>query len=311
MLLSGGVARFLLSLEGVASPQTIIWYRAKLGALVAFLGDGEMDGVTTDDLRRWRVALTRQAERYADHPKRPTASGGLSVWTVHGHLRAVRRLFRWCVDEGLASRNPAARLEMPPLPKGPRRGIAEEDLERMVHVADDARDRALLLFLASTACRVGGAVGLRLDDLDMAHAQATVYEKGRGGQRKARVVFLRPPACAAMAEWLRERPPAPHDRVFVGRKGPLTRGGIYALLKRLAKRAGVTLRWNPHAFRHGAARGMLLRGAPLGQVSQILGHSGVAVTNDFYGVFANHELREAHTRYARVPGEEDQGPLNP
>src|SRR5258707_371358 len=77
-------------------------------------------------------------------------------------------------------------------------------------------------------------------------------------------------------------------RLYIGgrRTGPvflnqwtgeaLKPGGIYLLLKRLALSCGVTSRWNPHSWRHGAARGMLRRGANLAQVSQILGHSDVS-----------------------------------
>ncbi len=52
------------------------------------------------------------------------------------------------------------------------------------------RDYALALFLADTGCRVAGVVGLKFGDLDLEHGTAEVFEKGRGGNKKARLVFF-------------------------------------------------------------------------------------------------------------------------
>ena len=70
------------------------------------------------------------------------------------------------------------------------------------------------------------------------------------------------------------------------------------MLKRLAKRAGVNGRFNPHAFRHGWARGALKNGADLGTVSQILGHSSIQVTAEFYARWADEELAQRHQKFS-------------
>lgn len=76
----------------------------------------------------------------------------------------------------------------------------------------------------------------------------------------------------------------------------LTREGIYRVLGRLANVAGVRGRFNPHSFRHALARDSLRAGADLSQVSQLLGHKGVAVTADYYARWDDHELQAAHRR---------------
>ena len=290
MQASDALERFLLSLTGVASPATVDWYRRRLSSLVEFLGDVEVERVPVHDLRRWRVSLCERTSKYCDHPLRPEKEGGLSQYTLHGYVRAARRWFKWLKDEGVAEVNPAQRLELPKLPKGGRKGLSQLDMQRILDVARDRgipRDYALVTFLADTMCRVGGLVDLHVDDLDLERGRATVHEKGD----KERPVYLEQRAINALRAWLMVRPDADDDHVFLNRyKKPLTTNGAYQVLKRLAKAAGVTVKWNPHSWRHGGARAMLKRGVSLGVVSQFLGHESVQVTKDFYNDLDDEEL---------------------
>lgn len=278
---------FLLSLEGVKSPATVTWYRQRLAGLEAQLGRKGIDRVKVTDLRLWRATLGQRKK--------------LSVWTVHGHVRAARRLFNWLVQEGRLKVSPAKRLELPRLPYEPRKGIDYRDMLTIIGSAKGhPRDYALVLFLADSAARCGGVANLKVEDLELSRGRATVHEKGS----RARAVYIQPRTCEALRDYLGGRRSGP---VFLNQwtgKG-LKPGGIYQVLERLAECCGVTERWNPHNWRHGAARGMLRRGANLAQVSQILGHSDVSVTVKFYGSFVDEELKAAHARYTWLPGEEE------
>ena len=77
------------------------------------------------------------------------------------------------------------------------------------------------------------------------------------------------------------------------RGGPLSGNGVYQMLQRLAKKAGVK-RFNPHSFRHAWARRALRNNLDLGSVSQILGHTSIKVTHEFYGFWDEGELPERH-----------------
>ena len=87
-----------------------------------------------------------------------------------------------------------------------------------------------------------------------------------------------------------------------GTGAALTTNGVAQMLKRRAKRAGVTGPVNSHAFRHGFARHYLLDGGDLGTLADLLGHSSVEVTKSFYGLFTFEELREKHRRHSPVRG---------
>jgi site-specific recombinase XerD len=75
---------------------------------------------------------------------------------------------------------------------------------------------------------------------------------------------------------------------------PLSRSGLYVMLKALAKKAGVTGRFNPHSFRHGFAHHALTHGAQMGVVAAILGHRDIAITHKFYGGMVGDDLVELH-----------------
>lgn len=304
MQLSCAITAYLTAHRGIVSPKTLRIYRQSLDQVLAHLGDRSTGQITLDDLRAFRAALFDRRERYAKNTMRPRECGPLSPWTIHGHIRVVRQLFRWLAEEQKIDHNPAARLELPELGNEPPKGITESDLKRMLDYAElrSARDYALVMFVADTAARLGGVTGLCLTDLQLRRGRAVVREKGRHGRCKARIVYLTPPTCSAMRAWLKERDQHPmsteSERIFIGNKGALTADGIYLVFRRIAQRAGIKGRFNPHSLRHGLARAMLERGADLARVSQILGHSSIVVTARFYAVFADHELKKAHDQFS-------------
>jgi len=297
--LSGALREYDLSMIGNAAPSTRKWYKQRLGALVEFLGDVEVEEITITRLREWREWLVERDGRWQGHPTRPEVEGGLSPWTVHGYVRAVRAFCNWLVREELLISSPAARLRLPPRPSNPPKAVSPDDVARMLEVAD-VRDRAIVCVLAATGCRVGGLCDLRLADLELEHepARAMVREKGRSG-KKSRLVFFGPQTVRALRDWLKIRPDhaSGDDHIFWGQRGPLTEGGVYQVLRRLAVRARIKGRFNPHAFRHAFARGALENGADLGTVSQLLGHSTITVTNEFYGRWTQDELGRRSVRW--------------
>lgn len=298
-----------------------------LRSLKKVLGDRAIETITLDDLRVWRKTLFDVDVRYVKHNRRKPMQGGYSIYTLKGMVDAVKQLFNWLVREGYLESSPAWRLTAPRLPPAEPRSATLEDLNRMLAVAKKNRQRtaaarnvAVILFLRDSGCRLCGITGLRLHQLDLKRREALVYEKGRGGKSKPRMVFFKEETRLALKAWLKVRPVAcalpgldpfdwseghsrseVNDFVFVQDRHPhrpLRENYISCMFRFLKLRAGVTGRVNPHSLRHGLAKRMLTNGATLGQVSRILGHSDIRVTDAVYGVFAQADLKEAHKRFA-------------
>lgn len=286
------------------SPETIEAYREKLTYLVEALGDVAIEGITVQDLRRYVSAQLERTVNYrADNPP----PGALSPFTVAGRVRALKRLFNFLVEEELLTVNPARRIHTPKPRSQTPKGILHEDLRRLLDSTAeggllDLRDRAIILFLADTGCRLGGLCGLRLGDLDFTERRATVTEKGE----KTRAVYVLELTAAALRDWLAVRPAVESNALFLNLDRhrrltqPLTGITVARMLARRAARVGVVGRVNPHSFRHAFARDFLMSGGDLGTLSDLMGHSSVLVTKDFYGVLTAGELRQKHAQHSPV-----------
>ena len=273
------------------SPRTVQAYREKLGHLVRFLGDPPIEAVTVDDLRRW----------VADMHDR-----GLSLFTISTRGKAVRRLFTWLESEGLLDDNPAHKVKLPHPKRRTPKGLSRDDVLALLAACEgsepaDLRDKAAICLLYDSGCRAAELCGLELDALDLERGLALIVGKGD----KSRYAMFGPATAAAIAAWLEARP----DRgncVFVGlnqrSKGGLTPNGLWQIINRRAKQAGIEGPVSVHGFRHSFSRAYLMSGGDLGALSQTLGHSDVRTTVDYYGVFAVGQLQELHRRHSPMAG---------
>ncbi len=296
MKLSQAVKLFLKSVVADGLQETTRhWYQRRLSRLVHYFQDCDVEKVSTDDLRGFVASLQEQDTKWQDHRWRKPVRGLLSPFTVQSYVRAVKRLFNWLEENERIEQNPARRLKKPALPKMTPKEISSEDIRKLLQVARESkRDYALVLFLADTGCRVGGLVGLRVQDLNFEDGSALVTEKGR----KSRYVFFHDETKVALQNWLAERPQNT-DFVFVGCRGQvMSTYGVNQVLRRLKKKAGISGRVNPHAFRHAFAKLYLMAGGDLASLSELMGHTDIQVTKNFYSVFLKEELRRKHAQHS-------------
>ncbi|MDQ1746300.1 MAG: integrase/recombinase XerD, partial [Frankiaceae bacterium] len=180
------------------------------------------------------------------------------------------------------------------------------------------RDRALLEVLYGTGARISEAVGLDVDDLDLAApdeaeaaddvvAQGSVLLRGKGG--KERIVPVGSYARAAVEAYLVRGRPAlvaagrGTAALFVNhRGGRLSRQSAWTVLRRAAERAGVTAAVSPHTLRHSFATHLLDGGADVRVVQELLGHASVTTTQ-LYTLVTVDRLREVYaTAHPRAQG---------
>jgi len=305
MQIEEALQKFYVSMEGALSSKTIRFYRDRLKSLENFFPGRDVASITGDELNAWRAMLANKKELYKTGNHKKSKQGGYSAFTLHQYVRACRRFFKWLCEEGKIDCDPARRLRLPELPSRIVQGISDQARDCLLEASkSNPRDYAILMILADTGCRVGGLARLRMQDLDLKERSAIIHGKGRGGNQKERLVFFLPQTVQAIQAWLKMRPDSYGlDALFLGFQSnvgyhwhALTEDGIRSLLKRLARRAGVKARCNPHSFRHGAIRGMLARSMPLPAASQLAGHSSTQITGDIYGSYNPEDLRAMHDK---------------
>lgn len=283
---------FLRAEEKDWSDKTEKWYRMRLEGLAEFLGSTrELSSIMEIDLMDWRTNLGEVRQ--------------LSAYTFHGHVRAVKRFFKWLYEIEILPTNLAEKLKLPKLPRQGRKGISESNLKAILEAArDNPRDYALFRFIESTGVRRGGAANLRLADIYVDDAdprlrrRATVREKGD----KERTVIMSDEAVQALETWLEVRPDISDDHVFLGQSPGqpwhgLSDVGISEAIDRYKKRLGLKGPCSPHQWRHRWCRVNLQNGMPIGHVSQLAGHSDIKVTHDFYGQFSIDQLQESYDKH--------------
>jgi integrase/recombinase XerD len=157
------------------------------------------------------------------------------------------------------------------------------------------RDRAILEILYACGLRASELCDLPRRALDLEQELVRVVGKGR----KERQVPLGGPARSALFEYLREGRPrlvrgSDTDRVFLNaRGGALSRVGLWKILKKHGRQVGLADRLTPHVLRHSFATHLLIGGADLRVVQELLGHSSVATTQ-IYTHLDRDYVREQH-----------------
>jgi len=233
-------------------------------------------------------------------------ASGLGPASVARAQAAVRGLHHFRLEERWAETDPTTDVRPTGLARRLPKALTEEETGKLLGAApgDDPsarRDRAILEVLYGTGMRVSELAGLSLGDLGSDTGLVRVLGKGA----KERLVPLGRCAAAALDEWLA---PAGRGRfeprrwarrgdaeaVFLNsRGGRLTRQGIWGVLKKRARAAGLEELVHPHVLRHSCATHMLAHGADIRVVQELLGHVSIATTQIYTRVSLGH-LRQAY-----------------
>jgi site-specific recombinase XerD len=144
------------------------------------------------------------------------------------------------------------------------------------------RNRALLALMWRAGLRVSEALALQPKDVDLT-ARTVVVQRGKGGKR--RTVGIDTGTVALIRTWLvarSARPIGPRAPLFCTLKGnAIDTSYVRHLLPRLAERAGIEKRVHAHGLRHRFAVDLVHEGAPITTLRDLLGHSSIAVTDQY------------------------------
>ncbi len=229
---------------------------------------------------------------------------GLAPSSIGRNLASLSTFYRFLIYDGRLDHNVAKLLVAPAVWDRVPTVLGPSAVARLLDAPDrestiGRRDRAALETLYATGCRASEVVGLRVGDLDLERGSARCIGKGD----KERLVPLGSKAREALVEYLtRDRPTLlagrpPVASAFVTRRGrPLSRVGLWHLVKVNAGLAGLPDSISPHTLRHSFATHLLAGGADLRVVQEMLGHASIATTQIYTRVELSR-LREVHARF--------------
>jgi site-specific recombinase XerD len=291
-----------LLIEKSLSPLTIRDYRHYLDRFISWLESIthslQAENIDLDLIMKYRV--------YLANFKTPKGIAIKKI-TQNYHVICLRSFLRYLVTRrDINTLNPD-KIE---LPKSEGRIVSflnSDQLTRLLNcpqISDEIglRDRAILELLFSTGLRVSELTRLNKDQLNFETKEFGV--KGKGN--KVRVVFLSDTA----TEWIKRYLTVRKDSfkpLFIrysrerseekqGEKMRLSPRSIQLIVKKYSKKAGLPFDAHPHTLRHSFATDLLIQGADLRSVQEMLGHESIRTTQVYTHV-TNKHLKEVYRKY--------------
>lgn len=248
-------------------------------------------------VHRYRLFLARIVDKRGRY---------LSRKTQGYHCIAIRSFLKWCLKNDLDVMAPE-KIELPKVSERQVRFLTGKDVDRLLNAPSlstivGKRDKAILEVLFSTGLRVSELVSLNRDTVNLKRREFGVV--GKGG--KARVVFLSSRAVSWLEEYLSSR----EDRfkpLFIrhSKNVPasasdedvrLSVRSVQRILKKYSRKVKLPIEATPHVLRHSFATDLLMAGADIRSVQEMLGHKNIQTTQIYTHVTHKH-LKEVYDAF--------------
>lgn len=284
-----------LFFEKGLSDNTVKAYRSDLELFLSFL---ESSG--------YELELIKQKEIY-EYLGFCTRTK-LSTKTISRYLSSIRRFYRFLVTEEMLGYDPTLNIPSPKRSQELPEYLTVEEVEMLVDAPESTtvlgvRDRAIIEIMYSCGLRASELLSMRMGMINLRDKYLIV--QGKGG--KERIV----PFGARGYELLRfyieySRPQlvkrGERDEVFLNFRGyPLSRKGLWKIIKGYARKCGIKKNIKPHTLRHSFATHLIQNGADLRFVQELLGHSDISTTQ-IYTHLTKGALIDAHRKFHPLSG---------
>jgi len=140
--------------------------------------------------------------------------------------------------------------------KLPEELLTVEEAQKLANSTTNSRDKALILALYESGCRIGELLYLKLKNVQFDNYGVVLIVNGKTGSRRVRIIA----SAQVLGQWLQEHPdknnpdvPLWPARLARYQPVPCSYPSILAMLRRASKASGIKKRIYPHLFRHSRA----------------------------------------------------------
>lgn len=277
-----------LRYERQLSDNSVLAYMDDVEGLFSYLEEEkkEISSLRYEDMMEFLIALYEK---------------GLSSRTIARKISALRGLFVFLVRMDWIKENPLEIMETPRYLKVLPSYLSVEEIEEMLRPREEnfqeIRDSCIIEFLYSCGLRVSELCHLSLHDILMGERLVRVIGKGR----KERIVPMGERAMQWLSYYLPYRSALlvdkkARDEVFLSRLArPMSRVSVWSVVKERARRAGIQREISPHSLRHSFATHLVMQGADLRGVQELLGHADISTTQIYTHVSSSYLKNEYET----------------
>lgn len=290
-----------LQVERGASPLTIRNYRHYLSRFVLWMSNSgireDLADINQEVVKNFRVFLSNLPGENKSTMARRTQSY---------HVIALRSFLKWLIRNDYDVMAPD-KIDLPKVEERQVHFLNGEQVDRLLSAPSlstiqGKRDKAILEVLFSTGLRVSELTKLDRDKIDLDRREFGII--GKGG--KARVVFLSSRAVDWTIKYLNERKDH-YKPLFIHHKGKieitsngekmrLTPRSVQRLIKKYSHKMKIPVDVTPHVMRHSFATDLLIAGADMRSVQEMLGHKNISTTQ-IYTHVTNKQLKNVHESF--------------
>ena len=282
----------ILKLERNLSENTIESYKNDILSLLSFL-----DEKSVSDLSEVKPAQLNDFFRILNKL-------GLTSRTAARYYSSIKGFFNYLFLNKYILKNPVEKLSAPKISRNLPVVLTINEIEKILSMPDTGdklglRDKALLELLYACGIRVSELINLKIFDLFFDEEIIRVFGKGS----KERIVPVGSSAVKWVNEYLKKSRPLLEKKMksenilFLNVRGTkLSRMGIWKIISKYGKAAGIKKEVHPHTFRHSFATHLLEGGADLRAVQEMLGHADISTTQ-IYTHIDREFIKQVHKDY--------------
>lgn len=221
-----------------------------------------VDMINTNDIRLFLSSI--QSEN------------NISMETLKTYIVTLRSFFKFLMEEEYIIKNPMVKIKTPKTSQRIRVALNDEELEKLRNACLTPREKAMVEFIYSTACRVSEVAVVKISDINFERKSLNVIGKGD----KERTVYISSKCKLLIQDYIQKRNFI-NPYLFVASKQPhnrLSTESIEAEIRKIASRTDIQKDVYPHILRHTFATLALRNGMPLDTIQAILGHAKITTT---------------------------------
>lgn len=281
-----------LKLEKNLSENTLSSYKNDISTFISFLSDykiADPSDISTENLTTFFKTLKNI---------------GLTSTSAARYFSSLKGFFLYLLKNNYIIKNPLEKISAPKLSKKLPEVLNINEVDKILaqpNVSDilGLRDKAILELLYACGTRVSELTNLKLSDLFLNEEVIRVFGKGS----KERLIPIGSSAIEWVGKYIKEsrsvllRISKSGNYVFLNSRGSkLSRMGIWKIIDRYVKEAGIQKEVHPHTFRHSFATHLLEGGADLRAVQEMLGHADISTTQIYTHIDRDY-IKQVHKQF--------------
>jgi integrase/recombinase XerC len=272
------LARFIqyIKFEKRYSPHTVSAYRSDLDQFISFLNHPDQtinhpQEITHYHIRNWMVELMNQQ---------------LTARSINRKIATLRKYFKFLVQEGILTANPASKINTPKIPKNLPVVVEDARLTQMLDNGEvfsndfkGVRDKLVIEMLFGTGMRLAELIGVKEDDINTYEGTVKVL----GKRNKERIIPMNHELRLLLDRYagLKKSENFSNNSLtlIVTDKGANAYPKlIYLIVQKYLSHISTQNKKSPHVLRHTFATSLLNAGADLNAIKELLGHANLSAT---------------------------------